>query len=99
MSKKTSPFHAEIGRTPANSIRITVRARNPKDQYERYRERAVCMYKLAAEMERRIAKLRKDWVVSTEVFNGRIDLELMEGESDEAAARFVEKVLENQGLR
>lgn len=76
MPKRNSPFHAQVGRTDAGSIRITIRAKNPKDQYNRYRELAVCVYKLAAEMGRRSQKIGADWVVSPQVFNSRIDLEI-----------------------
>ena len=52
MPKRTNLFYAQVGSTGAGSFRITIRAKNPKDQYNRYRELAVCAYKLAAEMER-----------------------------------------------
>jgi hypothetical protein len=97
MAKRNNPFQAQVGRTPAGSFRITVRARSPKDQHERYRERAVCVYKLAAEMERRAQKLGADWVISPEVFSGRIDLELTERDDQQAAAKFVAKVLADLG--
>jgi hypothetical protein len=98
MSKRSSLFYAQVGRTDAGSVRITVRARNPKDQYARYRELAVCVYKLAAEMERRSAKINAGWVVSPQVFNSRIDLELTERDDEQAAGRFVAKVLADLGL-
>jgi len=98
MAKPTSLFNAQVGRTDAGSIRITVRAKNPKDQYTRYRELAVCVYKLAAEMERRSAKLGAAWVVSPQVFNSRIDLELTDRDDEQAAGRFVGKVLADLGL-
>lgn len=98
MAKRTNPFHAQIGRTDAGSFRITVRARNPKDQYNRYRQLAVCVYKLATEMERRAEKLGAGWVVSPQVFNSRIDLELTERDDEQAAGRFVAKVLVDLGL-
>jgi putative hemolysin len=98
MAKRTSLFYAQVGRTDAGSFRITVRARNPKDQYSRHRELAVCVYKLAAEMERRSAKIGAAWVVSAQVFNSRIDLELTERDDEQAAGRFVAKVLADLGL-
>jgi hypothetical protein len=98
MAKRKSPFYAQVGRTTAGSFRITVRAKYAKDQYERYRERAVCVYKLAAEMERRTQRLGAQWVISPEVFNSRIDLELGERDDEQAAARFVTGVLSDLGL-
>lgn len=98
MAKRNEPFQAQVGRTPAGSFRITVRARSPKDQHERYRERAVCVYKLAAEMERRAQKLGADWVISPEVFSGRIDLELTDRDDEQVAKGFLEAVLANLGL-
>src|SRR5438552_667674 len=44
-------FVADVRRTPAASIRIVVRARNPKDSAGSYRQLSVCVYSLAAEME------------------------------------------------
>jgi hypothetical protein len=98
MAKRNSPFYAQVGRTSAGSFRITIRAKNANDQYERYRERAVCVYKLAAEMERRTQKLGAEWVISPEVFNSRIDLELSERDDEQAAGRFVAKVIADLGL-
>jgi hypothetical protein len=98
MAKRSNPFYAQVGRTEAGSFRITVRARNSKDQYDRYRELAVCVYKLAAEMERRAQKLRVGWVISPQVFNSRIDVELTERDDEQAAARFVAQALADLGL-
>ena len=98
MAKRSNPFHAQVGRTDAGSFRITVRARNSKDQYDRYRELAVCVYKLAAEMERRAQKLRVGWVISPQVFNSRIDVELTERDDERSAASFIAKVLADLGL-
>lgn len=98
MAKRSNSFQAQVTRTGAGSFRITVRARNSKDQLSRYRELAVCVYKVAAEMERRTAKIGAGWVVSAEVFNSRIDLELTERDNEQAAARFVAKVLADLGL-
>jgi hypothetical protein len=58
----------------------------------------VCVYNLAAEMERRIDKLGVKWVVSPEVFDGKITLELSEGDDEQAAGHFVTKVLADAGL-
>jgi hypothetical protein len=98
MAKRANLFYAQVARTEAGSIRITIRAKNAKDQYERYRELAVCVYKVAAEMERRSQKLGVRWVVSTQVFNSRIDLELTETDNENAAGRFVAGVLSDLGL-
>lgn len=98
MPKRNNLFYAQVGRTEAGSIRITIRARNPKDQYNRYRELAVCVYKLAAEMERRSQKLSADWVVSPQVFNSRIDLEIVHEHDGPKAVRFVAEVLADLGL-
>jgi hypothetical protein len=98
MPKQANLFYAQVGRTGAGSIRITIRAKNPNDQHNRYRELAVCVYKLAAEMERRTHKLGADWVVSPEVVNSRIDLELTNTGDEPAASRFVAKVLADSGL-
>ena len=73
-------------------------AKNPNDRNSGYRQLAVCVYKIAAEMERRSEKMRADWVVSPQVFNSRIDLEVMHGRQEEAAERFVAKVLADLGL-
>jgi hypothetical protein len=98
MAKRKNLFYAEVGRTNAGSFRITIRAKNPKDQYNRYRELAVCVYKLAAEMERRTAGLGADWVVSPQVFNSRIDVELTERDDEQVAKTFVDKILGDFGL-
>lgn len=95
--KRKSPFFARVGRTDAGSVRITVHARDPKSRTSGYRQLAVCVYKLAAEMERRSEAARADWVVSPQVFNSRIDLELMPGD-EERAKDFVAKVLADAGL-
>lgn len=98
MPKIKSPFSAEIGRTSAGSFRILVRARNPKDPASNYRQLSVCVYNLAAEMERRIDRLGARWVVSPEVFEAKIVLELTENDDEQAAGRFVTKVLADKGL-
>lgn len=98
MPKRNSLFHAQVGRTDAGSIRITIRARKAADQYNRYRDLAVCVYKLAAEMERRSEKLGADWVVSPQVFNSRIDLEIVQEREGSKAARFVAEILADLGL-
>jgi hypothetical protein len=97
MPKRQSPFYAHVGRTEAGSIRITVRAKDPNDRNSGYRQLAVCVYKVAAEMERRSEKVGARWVVSPQVFNSRIDLEMMPGEEARADA-FVAKVLADSGL-
>jgi len=98
MTKRKSPFYAQVGRTDAGSIRITVRAKNPNDRDSGYRQLAVCVYNLAAVMERRSEKMRAGWVVSPQVFNSRIDLELTERDDEQAAARFVAEALADLGL-
>jgi hypothetical protein len=98
MAKRTNPFYAHVGRTDAGSIRITVRAKNPNDRDSGYRQLAVCVYKVAAEMERRSEKIHATWVVSPQVFNSRIDLEVAHGHEEQAAARFVAEVLADLGL-
>jgi hypothetical protein len=98
MAKRNSQFHAQVGRTEVGSFRITVRTRNPNDQYSRYRELAVCVYKLAAEMERRSQKRAAGWVISPQVFNSRIDVELSDRDDERSAASFVAKVLAELGL-
>jgi hypothetical protein len=95
--KRQSPFFARVGHTEAGSVRITVQAKNPNDRRSGYRQLAVCVYKLAAEMERRSEKVGARWVVSPQVFNSRIDLETMPGEEARADA-FVAKVLSDLGL-
>jgi hypothetical protein len=98
MLRGKKPFRAEVGRTSAGSFRIVVRARNPKDPAGSYRQVAVCVYNLAAEMERRIDNLGVGWVVSPEVFNSKIVLELMENDDEQVVARVVAKVLADMGL-
>jgi hypothetical protein len=92
------PFYANVGRKPAGSLRITIRAKNPKDRTGSYRQLAVCVYKLAAEMERRTEALGARWVVAPQVFDERIDVELGDNDDEQAAERFVTKVLEEAGL-
>ncbi len=98
MAKRSNPFYARVGKTEAGSIRITVLAKNPNDRNSGYRQLAVCVYKIAAEMERRSERMRADWVVSAQVFNSRIDLEVMHERQEEAAERFVAKILGDLGL-
>jgi hypothetical protein len=94
---KQSPFYATIGRTPAGSFRITIRPRNPKDR-ARYRQLAIAVYKLAAEMERRTERLGARWVLSPQVFDERIDVELGDNDDEQAAGRFVTQVLADMGV-
>jgi hypothetical protein len=94
---KQNPFYAKVGRTPAGSFRITIRPRDPKDRV-RYRQLAVAVYNLAAEMERRTEKLGARWVVSPQVFDERIDVELGDDDDEQAAGRFVAQVLADSGL-
>ena len=49
-------------------------------------------------LQGRSEKLRADWVISPQVFNSRIDLEVIRGYEEEAAGRFVAKVLADLGL-
>ena len=56
------------------------------------------VYKLAAEMERRAQKLAVGWVISPQVFNSRIDVELSDRDDERSAASFVTKVLADLGL-
>ena len=49
-------------------------------------------------MERRSEKMRARWVVSPQVFNSRIDLELTERDDEQVAARFVAEALADSGL-
>jgi len=95
---KQNPFYATVGRTPAGSFRITIRAKNPKDRASGYRQMAVCAYKLAAEMERRTDVLGARWSISPQVFDQRIDVELGDDDDEQAAGRFVAKVLSDSGL-
>ena len=95
---KQNPFYAKVGRTPAGSFRITISAKNPKDRAGSYRQLAVCVYKLAAEMERRTEALGARWAVSPQVFDERIDVELGDNDDEQAAGRFVTSVLADMGL-
>ena len=94
---KQNPFYATVGRTPAGSFRITIRPRNPKAR-ARYRQLAVAVYNLAAEMERRTEKLGARWVVSPRVFDERIDVELGDDDDEKVAAQFVTKILADSRL-
>jgi len=87
-----------VRRTPAASIRIVVRARNPKDSAGSYRQLSVCVYSLAAEMERRSDELGARWVVSPEVFNAKTILEFTDNDDEQAGGRFIAKVLVDMGL-
>jgi hypothetical protein len=91
------PFIAQVGRTSAGSFRISLRVADPKNSVS-YRQRSIAAYKLAAEMERRIEKLGVGWVVSPEVFDGRIVLELTDRDDEQAASRFATKLLSDKGL-
>ncbi len=95
---KPNPFYATVGRTPAGSFRITIRAKNAKDRASGYRQMAVCAYKLAAEMERRTDALGARWSISPQVFDQRIDVELGDEDDEQAAGRFVTEVLSDSGL-
>lgn len=98
MAKRISPFYAQIRATDAGSIRVIVLAKKPNDPKSGYRQLAVTVYKVAAEMERRSAKLGADWVVSAEVFNSRIDIEVIRSADADRARQFVAKVLSDFGL-
>jgi hypothetical protein len=95
---KQSRFYATVGRTPAGSFRITIRARNSKDRASGYRQLAVSAYKLAAEMERRADVLGARWSISPQVFDQRIDVELGDDDDEQEAGRFVAKVLGDSGF-
>ena len=49
-------------------------------------------------MERRAQKLGVGWVISPQVFNSRIDVELSERDDERAAASFVATILADLGL-
>jgi hypothetical protein len=49
-------------------------------------------------MERRSEKLGVDWVVSAQVFNSRIDVEVVRDADTGRARQFVAKVLADFGL-
>jgi len=61
MTQKTDLLYAEDGRTYADSLRITVRAKNPKGPASNYRRLSVCVYNLAAKMERKIDAVKVRW--------------------------------------
>ena len=98
MAKRKNAFVAEVDRTTAGSFRVVVRPRNAREPGSSYRQLAVCVYNLAAEMERRSEALGASWVVSPEVFNAKIVLELTDKDDEQAASRFVTKVLRDAGL-
>lgn len=95
---KQNRFYATVGRTPAGSFRITIRAKNPKDPASGYRQMGVCAYKLAAEIERWTDALGARWAISPQVFDQRIDVELGDDDDEQAAGRFVAKVLSDSDL-
>ena len=98
MTTRRNLFYAEVGRTRADSFRIVIRARNSKDPASNPRQLAVCIYDLAAEMERQLDKLGVRWVVSPEAFDAKVILELSDTDDPKAAARFVTTVLTDMGL-
>ena len=91
-------FLSEIGRTDAGSVRIRIRPATAKGRFDNHRQLAACIYDLAAELERRSDEIGARWVVSPAAFDRRIDLELVEGDDVDAAARFVTSVLADLGL-
>src|SRR5438105_15518303 len=64
---------------------------NPCRELSDYRQLSVCAYNLAAAVERRSDKMGARWVVSPEVFNAKIVLELTEKDDEQTANRFVTK--------
>jgi len=84
-------FLSEVDRTEVGSVRILIRPATAKGRFDNHRQ-------LAAELERRSDESGARWVVSPAAFDRRIDLELVEGDDVDAAARFVTSVLADLGL-
>ena len=68
--------HEPLLRRGRENSRGQLPHRRPRQESEGSREQlrqlSVCVYNLAAEMERRIDRTRCQWVVSPEVFNAKI---------------------------
>jgi len=77
-------FRADLGKTEAGSLVLTIVPLNPRSPLAGPRLMAAFIYELASEMELRSESLRAKWVVSPEVWSGRLILEL--GSESEAGA-------------
>ena len=90
---RSRTFRAELGRTEAGSPVLRIVPLNPKDPLAGPRLMAAFIYELASEMELRSLPLCAKWVVSPEVWNGRLILELGSESETEAADAFLRTLL------
>ena len=91
-------FRADLGRTEAGSPVMRIVPLNPRDPLARPRLMAAFIYELASEMELRSVPLGAKWVVSPEVWNGRLILELGSESEAEAADAFLRTLLAERDL-
>ena len=91
-------FRADLGRTEAGSPIMGIVPLNPRDPLASPRLMAAFIYELASEMELRSVPLGAKWVVSPEVWNGRLILELGSESEAEAADAFLRELLADRDL-
>lgn len=89
-------YNAELSRPRSCEWLIQLRASDPSR--ERYRRLHVCVYELAAEIERLSDEVKADWVVSPSASQGRITLELISYDTAEEASRVAKRALTHLGL-
>ena len=95
---RSRTFRAEPGRTEAGSPVLRIVPLNRKDPLAGPRLMAAFIYELASEMELRSEALGVEWVVSPEVWNGRLILELGSENEAKAAEVFVRALLADRDL-
>lgn len=91
-------YRAEVGQTSVGSPILRLAATNPKGRYAEHRQMAAFIYELAADMERRSEALGARWVISPEVSNARVVIELTGDHEAALADEFVASVIADNDL-
>lgn len=91
-------YRADLGETEAGSPIVKIVPLNPRGPLASHRQIAAFIYELASEMELRSEALGAEWVVSPEVWNGRLILELGSENEAKAAEVFVRALLVDRNL-
>jgi len=86
-------YRADLGKTEAGSPTVKIVPLNPRGPLASHRQIAAFIYELASEMELRSLPLGAKWVVSPEVWNRRLILELGSESETEAADAFLRTLL------
>jgi len=86
-------YRAEIDSTVDHSLTIKIVPNAPGHGSAGERQVAACIYELAAGLERGSEEIGGRWVISPQASDGRLDLELMETDSQRKAKELIERAL------